>query len=185
MKEQVGHYYDQHGFSFSPLLVAEGQLAYFEIHYQNRFRGRCVARIVLWSAEGPLPQDVPPVDTKVECDAGEFGILRVPYAIGRSWQGKKMLYHITCTARFPRGRGYRMSDSDGRSVGQVRSVVREVFQKLLGLVGGRTRIMPPATYRVVLPRDVESVIDPNRQVEKVIEYMWLDPAIFKFGHEGA
>jgi hypothetical protein len=170
LKAAVGSYFDQSGFSFAPRLKADAGRASFDIHFQNRWSGPCVAKVVCrpvdgLSRTGP-PHDIPPVAADVRCGGGQMGIVRIPYAINRRWQGREMVYKIACTAEFPEGKGARVSDDQGMAVGPIKE---DYFVVVAGALAGDVRVpLRGAEYRVVLPADVADVVPAGRPIRTEI-----------------
>jgi hypothetical protein len=153
--------------------VAEGMF-WLEIYYQNRFTGPCSAAFDVAPMEG-----FPPMHVSFECEAGEVGVIRQPWAVPRDRQGTIMIFDVYAKATYPLGRGEMIRP--------------ELAERRLGAGGNETAKMAVAAAMLMvghvhlpagprggkvelrLPENVAETIPPEIQQRR--EILWrIDPA---------
>ena len=176
LKEEHGQYYERDGFCFRIGIVAIEGESVLQVHFQNRFAGRCEAMVQIQPLRLRVKKPpMPIVNIPVDCPGGAYGNCSMVWPIPQEWQGKTCLIGIAAAARYPDGRGTLLRSRSGAAVGKLSKGIWGTGMSLLQLaaLGPLHAIMnaQPTRQKKLLPEGVAWTGPESQAV--VSEILWL------------
>lgn len=172
LRKLAGSYFYQDGFGFSFAMQAEEGVACLMAYFQNQYDRPCSARIAVRPPTGWLGTRKQTYFFDIECEPAAFGTARLPIALPYELQGKRQLFELGLTVRFPEGKGNRLRFYDGifvRTNCEFRNPVA-TSMTVLGALGGALVVSTPASITIDLPQHVAEEVPPNLVCE--IRTLW-------------
>lgn len=161
-----GQHFDQDGFAFLPLLTSRKGVAYVEIFFQNQRDCRCEARVVMEAL--PIPFSgyrLNPIAFAIPCEAGVFGVARIPIPAPAKSQGKVNTWNVGASVKFPSGRGGLLRFGQGLSVGFVADQSWDNAIMIAGLLTLTPVLKTPARSKMAIPTDVMEQVPADLKPE--------------------
>lgn len=92
--------------------------AWIEVYYQNRFANRGNVTIALTPSQNLFMKrnDIEPALFTFPCGPAAFGVVRVPMAIKREYQGKSQQFDVGADLDYPNGLGECLRNSVGAEI---------------------------------------------------------------------
>jgi len=165
-------FFERNGFCFVPQLNVRDGLCWFDVYFQTRWSGNCQAELYFIPMEGMSSDgnhQVQPISVKIECAGGEVGVVKIPYPIGESWQGKIMIYDVAARTTYPDGKGDILRGREGTPVGEPSSDLREALKAAKILIAPM-RMTKDAIVEFQLPIGVQSANPPDAIIQT--EMLW-------------
>ena len=181
LAEHVGpDYFERTGLHFAPRLTVTSGLCWFEVFCQNRYAKPCTGTMYFIPMEGGAtagPLEVLPIAADFELDGGEVGVIRYPYPIARTWQGKIMVYDVMAQVRYPDGDGELLRTPRGREVNEPTNELRENLLTAGLLAAGFVRIPASrgASCELRLPENVAERLPPDAAIIVMSLWQWQQP----------
>jgi hypothetical protein len=164
LREIVPHYFERDGLCFAFVPSTINGVCWVQVFFQNRYEKVCSARIVLqppaksfWIGRLPLPT----INVDIDCDGGAFGTYRTPWAVPLKVQGKTVKCDISCTTKYPSGRGKLLRFREGLRVGAPSSDIARAAVAVSLLLIGVLRLSRPARVRMHLPTGIADQLPPE------------------------
>jgi hypothetical protein len=152
LAQQVGRYFERNGFCFHVLPTSVEGKCVFLLLFQNRYEGRCTARIVLRPVTFTGAHERL-VDMSVECPGAGFGVAKQEVGLPAKLQGKKVSFDVGADVEYPEGKGKMLRFKDATVLRRNTKFV-DVFARttsLLGLLGGHVIFHRPVRVKYALP----------------------------------
>lgn len=109
LRERAGTYLERDGLCFAPLLeTTPAGACVLAVYFQNRFEGAATARVSIRAPRrlfGLKRHPMPEYELSIECPGGSFGVVRAPFPIPASYQGRQITFHVAADVTYPYGRG--------------------------------------------------------------------------------
>ena len=107
LRSMVPRPFEINGLCFGFVTEATDGRGELHVLFQNRFANPCNVRLILARHHGFVSSarllEFPQIH--IECEGGAFGMVRVPLAVPRKWQGKRKTFSIKGLVKYPNGRG--------------------------------------------------------------------------------
>jgi hypothetical protein len=155
-----GKHFDQEGFAFLPTVSARNGIAYLELLFQNQRDCNMIGHVVLQPQSDLFRESgFKAVGFEIPCEAGVFGIARLPIAVPLDKQGCMHYWDVGAGVNFPDGNGGLLRFGRGLMVGRVDAVSPEAqgTQALItiaSLLVLSPSISVPARTNLAMPLDV-------------------------------
>lgn len=173
LRELAPGYFERDGLCFTFVPRMSFGIWWLDVYFQNRYDKLCETRIILqaprksfWFGRLPLPG----IDVSVCCDGGAFGVVKVPWPIPLSIQGKRVTCEIAAHTRYPQGSGKMLRFREGLRVGTPGSDVGRAAVTGGLLLVGVIRISRPASLTMQLPVGVAEAVPSG--VHMTTEIIW-------------
>jgi hypothetical protein len=157
-----GKHFDQDGFAFLPAIAARSGVAYLEVLFQNQRDCKMISRVVL-QPHSDLFRDsgFKAVGFEIPCDAGVFGVARLPISVPLDRQGHTHYWDVGAGVEFPDGKGGLLRFGRGLMVGRVNAVSPEAQRTqalvtIASLLVLSPSISIPARTNLAMPSNVLS-----------------------------
>jgi hypothetical protein len=173
-KVNFGHYFEQDGLCFVPLVrVTEdsGQFrAEVSIYYQNRFSNPCEAVIHLRPKERafhshPGKRDV---HFAFSCPPGAFGVIHQPVAVVPEFQGMPVDVELAAAVRWPRGHGDQLRSRTGAPCGTFNVDWALAYRQTDHELSGEIELKDPATVHLVMPENAADRIRRSDYTQEIL-----------------
>jgi hypothetical protein len=172
LRQSFGRYFERDGFCFAITCSTEGIRAFLDLYYQNRYSRPSQARVVVRPSRGfwlNRPEGGV-VGVDIACDGGAFGVIRVPWGIPESFQGKTASMDVAAAVRYPQGKGRMLRFQDGLNVGKTSLSGWTVALTVAGLLGGKIVMSKPAQVRLAFP--AVAATEPAGDAPILHEVLW-------------
>ncbi|HEX8325296.1 MAG TPA: hypothetical protein VF595_15450 [Tepidisphaeraceae bacterium] len=175
LRAATGAYFDRGGLCFAFSVQREGACCVLHVLFQNRFERPCHGQIALRPARGffMARAKIEAIGVAVNCGPGAFGVARLRIPIPAAFQGTKQKFDVGASVEYPTGRGRRLRNREGFSIGH-NSSFGDAFGKTLALAGaaaGTIVFKHPASVTLALPSGVADEVRPETAPE--IETIWV------------
>lgn len=166
-----GKHFDQDGFAFLPTVAARNGVAYLEVLFQNQRDCKMIGRVVLQPHSDLLRESgFKAVGFEIPCEAGVFGIARLPIAVPLDRQGCMHYWDVGAGVEFPGGKGGLLRFRRGLTVGRVDAVSPEAqgaqaLVTIASLLVLSPSISVPARTSLAMPLDVLAHVPDGLQPE--------------------
>jgi hypothetical protein len=174
----VGKYFDRGGLCFSFIASNVNGICFLNLFFQNRYEKPCIGKILLRPARGFLEnRKMEAIQFQVECEAGAFGVTRLPLPIAEAMQGKRQAFDVGASVEYPKGRGRMLRFRDGiviRDNTDFRNSFRETATVIAAMHGHLVHYKP-AKFTMMLPTNVEESAPAELIPETEIFWTLNDP----------
>jgi hypothetical protein len=151
-------YLEREGVCFCIRPIAESGIAWFELHYQNRYVNPCSMAIklerIISSFSANL--EIDHLHFSLEVGPAACGVLRTPLGIPEVYQGMSYRYAISADTHYPGGKGKCIRHYSGRKIGSINDASRAadpVTSFAINVTSGvllGVMPLPEATSKIVL-----------------------------------
>ena len=175
LRRLVRHPFERDGLCFGIVPDVEGGRFRLNVYYQNRFEGRCFARVMIQPSQEFLlnRRPISSMLLKIECDGGAFGVARFPLAIPADLQGRSQAFDVSASVMRPeRARCHTPVSCVGREVVEPKPAALAMLSTVAFAFIGHISIHYPSQtkYRVRLPIGVADSVVENSSA--TIETLW-------------
>jgi hypothetical protein len=157
--EIPGRRFGRGGVIFAFEVASRDGLCWMRLHYQNRFDGRAEVAVLLMPSQGFLLEksQIEPIAVQFSCGPAAYGIVSIPMAIGREYQGKQQSFDVGASVEYPEGTGELVRNGVGAPVSRftvpsVRSMTKTVAR--VAIVGRPPFLGIPSRVTFRLPTGV-------------------------------
>jgi hypothetical protein len=159
LRELTGSFFERLGFCFAIIPTVEDETCVIQIFYQNRYSKPCTARVRLRHCTF-LPKrqknKLSEIAVEIHCSGAECGMMRVPWAISKEYQGKLQNFDVGADVKYPDRRGMLLRFREGLQVGST-AFPAGVAQT-------------PARCELALPSSVVETISPDSKY--IVNSIW-------------
>ena len=101
--------------------VARDNCAFLEIHYQNRHAKSANVVVAVQPAQNftMSRNNIEPVLVQFACGPAAYGVVHVPIALKREYQGRAQLFDIAEQSDYPQGTGPTLRNSVGPAISKL------------------------------------------------------------------
>ncbi|WP_422926999.1 hypothetical protein [Singulisphaera sp. PoT] len=170
LRKLPGRPFERDGLCFTNYAGPSNGRCYLDVYFQSRYDQPSKAMISLQPSKGFFLNrgDLSSMTVQVECPAAGFGVTRIPWPVGKKFQGKKQALDVGADVFYPEGRGTMVRYRGGLHVGRAGFDTWKVIQTVAGALGGMIVYSKPARIKLRLPCDVEESVGDDLPISTVI-----------------
>jgi len=158
--------------------AARDGMAWLDVHYQNRFdKPANVAVAVQPSQNFTMSRnEIDPVLIQFSCGAAAYGVIRVPIALKREYQGHKQLFDVAAQNEYPHGTGNCLRNTVGPEMSKlnVSTLRTAVALARFSVTGHLVGLKFQTRVKLLLPSDVAETTDQLPPIQQ--DEQWVLPA---------
>jgi hypothetical protein len=102
-----GRHFGRGGVIFAFQMVSKDGICWAQIHYQNRFEKDAQLSVLMRPSRGFLlsRSEIEPIAVSFPCGPAAYGVVSVPLAIARRYQGTQQCFDVGSSIAYPDGTG--------------------------------------------------------------------------------
>ncbi len=157
--------------------VARDRLAWLEIHYQNRFDKPAYVAVAVQPSQNftMARNEIDPVLVQFSCGPAAYGIIRVPIALRREYQGHQQLFDVAAQDEYPQGTGNCLRNTVGPEISKlnVLGLKTAVALARFAATGHLVGLTIQSRVKLLLPLDVAEAADQLPAIQQ--DEQWVLP----------
>jgi hypothetical protein len=165
-----GIYYEHNGLCFVPVMRKEGEQAYINIFFENRFENDCNAIVHLRPPPESIQHrpDANDIHFAFAVPGGAVGVIRQPVAVHPRLQGSVIDVQLAAAVNYPHSQGEQLRSHQGLPCGTFRVDWGESFRTGSHELSGEIELINPITVHMPIPMDVTNRIRRGQQWKQEI-----------------